>query len=347
MTETPATPPPATVWDPFETTRPWAQQPVAAPQGGKGLPGPLRSALGLGTILGAVLILAGLFSTTLAWAGAGVLAVSIGALMLGDTLGKTRETVDHRLWRIAQINGWAHRRIAQPRRSRQGGRKIVTTDPVAARAAERMGDLLRPRPGQMIPFQMMAMYWGTARLDTGPARGAAVPFWMALAEYEMDVTLGAQALKTDALGNRGQRGRLYMLAAAYDLARDTGLRARLLAEPLPGEGWRDIKTESVAFNRAFSISIAQDRTGGGAMADAGTGGGAEMALLRVLTPAAQDILIDLHARYRVQVLIDGPTLFIAGQDRLNTEDDTRLAADLGQLVGAFARAALALKPYAE
>lgn len=313
-----------TVWDPFTGSRPFERSDVADPGPARAVPGWLKTAFGLGTIVAALLIVGGFFNTTLAWAGAVLMAVSVGALMGADLLTKGRERRSFRLFQIAQRNGWAFRLLAETFTTTSGGRRQRVVDPEVKPLLETIPELLTPRAGQLLPFQPMALYWGTAP--------SGVPFWMSLAEYEADATLGAGALKRDALGHAGTRGRLYMMAIAFRLDRDTGLRARLLAEPLPTEGWRDIKTESVAFNRAFSITLAQ---------------GDELGLLRTLTPAAQTTLLDLHGRFKVQMVIDGPRLFIAGQDRIMSEDDAALAAGLVRLVDAFAAAALHLKPYAE
>lgn len=321
--------PPSTVWDPFDGVRPFEQTPVAPPAAGFRAPPALRSALGLATIAGAVLILGGLFSTTLAWAGAAVLALGVGGLMAADILGKTSESRDYRFRRIAERNGWGFRLIDRQRRRARGGRTFVASDPLAIRVHEAIPELLAPTLAQPVPFQIMAMFWGRAVGAGASGQDGAVPFWMALAEYEMDARLAAEALRHDGFGNRGARGRVFRIAAACDLGRDTGMRARLLSEPLHGEGWQELLTASEAFDRAFSAAIDVRRQ------DANT-------LLRCLTPRAQAVLLDLHARYGVQAVIDGPTLFLSGQDRINSEDDAVLARDLAAIVDRFAAAALAL-----
>lgn len=312
------------VWDPFAGQRPFEQAIVADPGPTPSVPGWLKTALGLGSIAAALLIVAGFFNTNLAWVGGGLMAVSVGGLMGVDLLSKGKDRRSFRLFQIAQRNGWAFRLLAETFTTRQGNRRQRVTDPEIEPLLKTIPELLTPRAGQLIPFQPMALYWGTS--------ASGVPFWMSLAEYEADATLGASRMKRDTLGNVGLRGRLYMLAVAYKLDRDTAMRARLLAEPLPTEGWRDIKTESVEFNRAFSITLSR---------------GDELALLQTLTPAAQTTLIDLQERFKVQLVIDGPTLFMAGQDRIMSEDDAVLARDLATIVDAFSNAALLLKPYAE
>lgn len=320
---------PETVWDPFSGTIPFERTPVAEPAAGVSLPGWLRSVLGFGTMLSCAVMLAGFYSASLLWAGAVLLALTVFGLVLVDWLGKVAE---HRDWRFAQLarrNGWAFRLIEPLGRKRRGERTVRRADPLAARAAEAIPELCSPRQGQLIPLVFQALFWGRS--------GSGLPFWMGLQEYEVDATLATEAIRKDAFANRGLRGRLYMMALAYQLDRDTMIRAKLLAEPFGAEGWRDIKTESVEFNRAFNIAISEDRGSGDA----------QLALLRTLTPATQATLLDLHRRYRIQMLIDGATVILAGQERVMSEDEDVVAQHFGQLVDAFAAAAMTLKPYAE
>lgn len=317
------------VWDPFDGRVAFQREAVAPPGRGLQVPGWIRTVLGLMAIASAAFIVAGFFSRTMGFVGVGLIVVSVGGLMLVDFLGKAKDARDYRLFRVAERNGWAFRRVAESFSTGQGGRKTTVADPLFRRLAERAPELILARPGQLIPFVMMAAYWGKT------AEGS--PFWMGLGEYEADATLGTESFRRDAFANRSLRGKLYTMCVAFDLARDTGIRARLLAEALPGEGWRDLKTESVDFNQAFHLTISKDMTGGDG----------ELALLRTLTPATQATLIDLSGRYKLQMIIDGPTLFMAGQDRIMSEDPDVLAAHLAGLVRAFATAAIALKPYAE
>lgn len=320
---------PETVWDPFSGTIPFERTPVAEPGSSTNVPGWVGTAIGIGALLSTVLVLAGIFSTTLAWVGGGVLTVTICAVALVDRLARSRARRDWRFFELAKRNGWAFRLIEPLQRRRRGQPTAQRMDPLAARAAQAIPELCSPRPGQLIPLVFQALFWGRS--------ASGLPFWMGLQEYEVDATLATEAVRKDAFANRGLRGRLYMIALAYQLDRDTMIRAKLLAEPFGAEGWRDIKTESVEFNRAFNIAIGEDRGSGDA----------QLALLRTLTPATQATLLDLHRRYRIQMLIDGATVILAGQERVMSEDEDVVAQHFGQLVDAFAAAAMTLKPYAE
>lgn len=320
---------PSPVWDPFAGSLPFERQRVARPGEGVRLPGWIGTALGLLAVVAAIALVVAFFWWPAAWFGIPALAVSVAGMLGGDMLAGTAQTRDWRFYRVAEKNGWAFRLIEPEVRHRHGARRVRAVDPLAARVYRHLPELCRPSPGQLIPLTFQAMYWG--RTMSG------LPFWLGLQQYEVDATLAVEALKKDGFGGRGLQGRLFNMAVAYDLDRDTGIRAHLLAETFDRDGWRDIKTESVEFNRRFNIALADDRTGGGG----------SLALLRALTPATQSILIDLHDRYRVQLVIDGPTIYLSGQDRIMSEEDDVIAARFDALVRQFAEAAVSFKHFAE
>ncbi len=319
----------AVVWDPFTGTVPFERSAVALPDDGMRFPGWLTSVLGLICVASSLGVVMAIFWRPVAWFAIGGFVISFAGLMAISLLARASEKRDFMFYRLAEENGWAFRLIKPDVKGRINGRNYRDRDPYAQRAYERIPELCRSRPGQLIPLRLQGMFWGTTASGT--------PFWLGLQEYEVDASLAATPLRRDQVGGRGSRGRLYNMVASYDLDRDTGIKASLLAEVLDRDGWHDIKTESVEFNRRFKIAIAQDRQG--------TGGHAE--LLRALTPATQSVLIDLHERYQVQLVIDGRTIFVSGCGRVMSEDADLVARHFSTLVEDFAQAAFSFKHYAE
>lgn len=318
-----------TVWDPFAGTLPFERQTVENPGKGVALPGWVNTFFGLLALVATAAIVVAVFWRPAAWLGVPALVVSLAGVFGADFLARTQGKRDWLFFRLAERNDWAFRLIERQIRRRRGSRTTRSVDPFAARVYQQIPELCRPRPGQMIPLQFQAMYWGRTQRD--------IPFWLGVQQYEVDATLAAEALKKDGFGARSLRGKLFNMAVAYDLDRDTGIRARLLAEAFDMDGWSDFKTESVEFNRRFNIAIGNPR---------GDENG-RLALLRALTPATQSVLIDLHDRYQAQLVIDGRTVFLAGHDRIMSEDDDVVAARFGALVEQFAEAAVSFKRYAE
>ena len=319
----------ASVWDPFAGTLPFERQHVEEPGEQVKLPGWVSTVFGLLAITASIAIVIAFFWRHAAWFGVPALALSIAGLLGGDMLARTAGKRDWLFFRLAEKNGWAFRLIEPQMRARKGTRRRRPVDPFAARVYQSIPELCRPRAGQLIPLQFDAMYWG----DTN----AGIPFWLGLQQYEVDATFAVEAIKKDGFGGRGLQGKLFNMAIAYNLERDTGIRAHLLAEAFDRDGWRDIKTESVEFNRRFKIAIADDRVGDGG----------QLALLCALTPATQSVLIDLHDRYQAQLVIDGTTIYLAGHDRIMSEEDGVIAARFGALVEQFAEAAVSFKHFAE
>jgi hypothetical protein len=296
------------------------------------IPKAVKSALGLLCIGSVPFLLAGLIWRDMAlFVGVPALALSVLGLMAVDFLSRNGEARAWRYAEIARVRGWAYEMtIRRPppqgrRRKRTGPTGGLLADPAHAPIAT----LLAPRPGQPIPIIIEAQYRGLTR--------EGIPFWLGLQEMEADASLGAAALRHDAHGNSGTRGVVLAMVAGYDLDRDTGIRARLTAQgPIAARG--DQSTGAVAFDRLFDVVVERPSDGGDP---------ARLALLRTLTPAMQTTLLDLAARYRAQVLIDGRTVFMSGYDRLMSEDPTVIAERVGIIVEAFAEAAVSFKTYAE
>lgn len=319
----------ASVWDPFAGTLPFERQLVEESGEHVKLPGWVSTAFGLLAIAASIAIVIAFFWRPAAWFGVPALALSIAGLFGGDMLARTAARRDRLFFRLAEKNDWAFRLIAPQMRARKGTRRRRQVDPFAARVYQTIPELCRPRVGQLIPLRFQAMYWG--RTKTG------IPFWLGLQQYEVDASVAVEAIKKDGFGGRGLKGKLFNMAVAYDLDRDTGIRAHLLTEAFDRDGWRDLKTESVELNRRFNISVVNDRTGEDG----------QLALLRALTPATQSVLIDLHDRYQAQLVIDGPTIYLAGHDRIMSEEDDVIAARFSGLVDQFAGAAVSFKHFAE
>ena len=317
------------IWDPFAGTLPFERQQVTQPGEGVKLPGWINTMLGFLAIAATIAVVVAFFWWPAAWFGIPALAISVGGLLGGDMLARTAGKRDWLFFRLAERNDWAFRLIEPQMRRRRGSRNHRPVDPFAARVYKKIPELCRPRAGQLIPLQFQAMFWGGTKTD--------IPFWLGLQQYEVDATLAVEAIKKDGFGGRGLQGKLFNMAMAYNLERDTGIRAHLLAEAFDRDGWRDIKTESVEFNRRFKIAIPDDRAGDGG----------QLALLRALTPATQSVLIDLHDRYQAQLVLDGTTIYLAGHDRIMSAEDDVVAARFGALVEQFAEAAVSFKHFAE
>lgn len=318
------------VWDPFVGTRDAEVQRIAPPTGGLNIPAWIGQAFLLLALAAVVGIVISIFWRDAAWVAVPALVVSIAGVISVDYLGKAKGKRDWRFFRIAEENGWSFRLIAPESRRKVNGRTVITLDPLARQAYERIGALCRPRTGQLIPLKFQAMYWGRTPDE--------IPFWLGLQEYEVDASMAVEALKKDGFNNRSARGKLYNMVVSYRLDRDTGITASLLAEALDRDGWRDVKTESAEFNARFKIAV---EPAPGSRTDA------QMALLRALTPATQATLIALDDRYRLQMMIDGDTIHLSGTDRIMSEDEAVIAAHVNELVNGFAAAAVSFKRFVE
>jgi len=322
----------STVWDPFRGSVPFRQDSAPPPKQGMLVPGWVKSILGLLCIASVPFLLAGIIWPDVAiFVGIPVLAVSVLGLFAVDFLSGSSEARAWRYAEIARVRGWAYE--ATVRQPHPQGRRRQKTRPTGGRLADpkhaTIATLLAPRPGQPIPIMIEAQYRGATQ--------AGIPFWLGLQEMEADASLGVADLRRDAHGNAGPRGVLLAMVAGYNLDRDTGIRARLTAQGLIAARG-DQSTGAVAFDRLFDVVVERPADGGDV---------ARLALLRTLTPAMQTTLLDLAERYRAQVLIDGRTVFFSGYDRLMSEDPTVIAATVGNVVEAFAEAAVSFKTYAE
>lgn len=355
--------PTAPHWDPFGRTVPAQRHRVRPPRPLIRVPPWLTSTLVVLALSGTSWLIGG---AVFGQRGAALLppatliGLGIGGVLLTDILGKNTLSRLCRYFKAAKGLGWSfrlapshvpgapglsgHRRhrapgsgtgsgfmaqaLAKAEASRRAEGTISDTAVGELQAVYRtIPELFRPRPGQPVAMTVEAEFWGETR--TG------VPFWMGVREAEMNTTLAAKELKTDAQGHAGHLGALLTMVVAYRLDRDTGIRAALLAESL-GDSRNDLKTESTEFNACFHISLRDN---------AGSDDG--MRLLQVLTPAMQTSLLDLWQRYRVQVIVDGPNVYVAGREPINTRDPAILTQSLGRAAADFAAAVTRFKRYAE
>lgn len=318
------------VWDPFEGSRPFKQDSVADPGKGMQVPGAIKTAFGILAILSLPTILVGLFYREALWLAAGMIVISVSGLIGIDILSKASATDTWRMFDMARRNGWAFHKVAQEVRSsrKNAGKVVYHRDKLFGRIADHVPELVRARPGQLIPMTSNALFWGRTKAE--------VPFLMSIGRYDVDANFAASAIRQDRFGNVGNRGTQYGVLMAYGLERDTRIRAALLGEAMDRDSWRDFKTESAEFNNRFRIFI-----------DGESGHETALALLQALTPATQTALIDLADRYNAQIILDRSTLWIGGFDRVMTGEAAALSSHFNVVVEDFATAVTAFKQYVE
>lgn len=356
-----------THWDPFGRVVPSQLHRVEWPALALRVPPRVKSVSAMVSVVSSVpMIVLAALGNPLMWWAAGLFAASIAVVLGLEILDRSDQRRFHAYMRLADRLGWSFRLapvsvtggpgLSGTRRRRAAGLDLprgsmpgpiaeaLERATAARRAAGTLSDtdasellavyrsipeLFRPRPGQPVAMTLEAEFWG----ETG--RGT--PFWMGARVAEMDTTFASRQLRRDLHGHAGDHGALLMMVAGYRLARDTGIRAALTAEML-GESRHDFKTESTAFNRRFHIAV---RSGEGDPLEI------ETRLLQALTPATQTSLLDLWERYRLQVIIDGATVFVSGHERFNARDDAILSRLLPQAADAFATAAVRFGQYVE
>lgn len=312
------------------------------------------------------MLLMALFGSPWAWVPAGVFALAIAAVLGASMLDKTEQRRLHTYMQLAEQLNWSFRlapkqvpggpglsgsrrrsaagldipadrmpgalagALQQAEAAQRAAGTLSDTDPAELLQVYRsLPELFSPRPGQPVAMTIEAEFWGET--------AAGLPFWLGAREALMDTTFASPELRQDRHGNRGRQGALLMMVAGYGLDRDTGIRAVLTAEAL-GDAAGDYKTESAAFNERFHIA---------ARGDAQLPDDVELRLLQALTPATQMALLELWDRYRIQVIIDGATVFVSGYERLNTRNEAVLRERLPAAAEAFAAAAIRFKRYVE
>jgi hypothetical protein len=227
----------------------------------------------------------------------------------------------HRFQNLAAEMGFAYEPLDMHsiRRTTRSGREAWESfDPRLEPVFKTIPQLLLPRPGQMLPMDPRAQFWGYSK--TG------IPVWLLLGEMD----------SANQPGGAARQGRVFSLLAGYRFERDTGIRAMVLAAAPLGVGRKGIQTESTQFNQTFSISMDETE-------DAQS----QQRLLQALTPATQTSLLDLWGGYRSQIIIDGETCFVRGDVVVDSADNAVLADRLSQAVESFLKAVVSFKQYAE
>lgn len=243
-------------------------------------------------------------------------------LAFANYLNGENVEAEKRYLRLAERKDWAYRRVIEDKQH------VGVPD-----SHDYLQVLVKPRLGQLIPMVPKAQYWGRS------AKG--IPFWMIVGDidtFDKSRTRSTivQSVPRDA-GDKGNRGVTYTFIVAYDLDRDSGIRAQLLAE-VPGlDSRRDLQTESIQFNRTYNISLLKSAEHVKC----------KQKLLQVLTPATQDVMLQLWDDYRAQFVFNGPTVFMGGYFSVMNTDDAVLEAHFDELLDACAEAALSFKLYAE
>jgi len=318
------------VWDPFgrrqkltrEEVVPAYRQVVAVPgwflKLSVGLAALCMAATVIGLAIGAETFGAAFILPTVAFS----MIFAVAGYLNGQNVEEEKK-----YFRLAERKGWAFRRVQEDKN--QVG---------VPKEHEYLSALVRPRPGQLIPMVPKAQFWG---VTTARKTGDEIPFWMVagdIATFDKSRTRStiAQSVPHET-GSAGNSGVTYTVLVAYDLNRDSGIRAQLLAETPGLDSRRDVQTESVQFNRTFHISILNGPD------DAGS----KQNLLRLLTPATQDVMLQLWEAFRAQFIFNGPTVFMSGYFSMMTRDEAVLEAHIDELLDAFAQAAMSFKHYAE
>ena len=329
------------IWDPHFGTRPFRSEPVAKPSAGIAIPAWLKSAVGTFLLVAFAGLAVGLMlSQTLLFVSIPAIVVAFAALIAMDKLGKVQDRLRWFYFQLAERNGWDFA-YYQPnqlgrRAARSVGMEDITVDPNAETDPDprivwvfkRIPELLRPGRGSWTPFQMQAGYWGDLRGGT--------PFWMGLASLEVNATLGTKAKRTDDNGTEGSKGSLFRIALAYPLPRDSGLRMTVLPRSMIDVTATHLETESTVFNDTFSVDLDH------AIASYEEG---RREALRLLTPATQTTLLDLHERFGTTMVVDADVVFFAGEAQVNIRPVDAAAGELNSIIHAFGDAALAMRTY--
>lgn len=307
------------VWDPIDgsahAARPASVAPHTAP-----LDRLVRKLTGPMLILSLIGFCLAIFSDRLMFLGIALACLGFAFVFFGDKLSGTEDNRRARIQSAAAALGHLGGTEMPKSRVTELGRKLRS--------------MMMLRFGGSIPLVLTHELWGKT--------GADVPFWMGLSIHGSQAFLGGPkaAAQIDATSSLGD---VAMFVVAYRLDRDTGLRVEILPEFASAIGPldRDIKTESVEFNRFYNIRLTLN-DGAPVVEQQATA-----SLLRVLTPALQVVLIGLAERYAARVIIDRETVFFGGYRNMQTTDETALGALLQTAIDDFADAATAFKTYAE
>jgi len=309
------------VWDPFDGKKQFDQQVVEASGEGIEFPQPAKKFAALATLAGGAGLLYGFVNDQYLWPSVALFSLSMVAQFAIDILSKRQKKIDHLLFKVAQHNDWAFH--LTPSTDEQA-------HPLVLAAAQVVPELMSPQLRDPTPFVFQAIYAGKTKQKEH--------FWTGISFLRFDATLGNAAKQNDVTGAKSNQGVNFQLLCAYPLNRNLGFRAALSHEGIRSSNLRDLQTESVQFNEAFKIQLTDDP----APFDT-----AEVELLRALTPATQDRLLQLKERYHVRLVLDDDTVFLAGTDRINSDDEQITAERLETIIDEFAQAARSFQTYIE
>lgn len=307
-------------WDPFGRCVP--DTPESVPPGAPNAP--TRRYIGRVAMIMALIGLVALAVSALVWPPmilpSGVWTASAFGIVIWldhRTMTQSRS----RFQILARHMGFRHELLDMHRVRRtekSGNLAWESFDPRLEQVFQAIPQLLLPRPGQLIPMELQAQFWGRCK--------SGVPVWLLMGEMD------SAAIAGDA----GREGTLITMLAGYRLDRDTGMRAHILAKAPLGAGRRGVQTESIQFNRTFTISTAST--------DAPD---QDLKVRQALTPATQVAFLDLWAQYKSQFIIDGRLCFVRGDVLIPSRDDHDIATELTKAVDAFLAAATRFKRYVE
>jgi hypothetical protein len=338
---------PATHWDPIKGEISVITPDVSHIRAGVVLPAPVRRFLPIGAILALLwTMVQAIWTDIFPFVPVAVTTVMFALFFIAGELENRDGRQTKRRVELARKNGWSYtgtlmervREFGTVRTSDGADRRTHLVKSERALAVEkRVPELTRLEVGSFVGAQFDGEFWGRSSKD-------GLPFWVAIGAMDMETGIAANAaLRRDARGGTGSFGVFFSLLGAYRIGRKTGIRAVIRPENLfnagPLDG--DIKTESMAFNEAFHVS-------GSALhhQDAEP----ELAVLRILTPAAQVTLLDLRERYHnIGFVVEDDVLFFMAQDKLvgaNAHPD-RVDLLLAGILGEFETAKFSLKESVE
>ncbi|MGI3166240.1 hypothetical protein [Pseudooceanicola sp. 200-1SW] len=276
-------------------------------------------------------------------------SLAFASLFLFEKLENTEGRRRARYVRLARANGWGFTDKLLERQV-EFGRAIDGDGDFERRTqlqkSERMlkieahlPELTKLRVGAFMGALLDSEFWGP--LPGQPDQ----PMWMAVGTTQMEAGLGRARTRRDTRGGQGGYGQLFTIVGAFQLGRDTGIRAAIAPESLFSLGPldRDLKTESTAFNAAFRIA-------GRAIAGGRAAAEVEQEVLRILTPATQTSLLDLKARHaKVGCVVEAEVLYVMVQDWLSGGNATEAALDrlLPEILAEFQAAQQSFRAYIE
>lgn len=164
------------------------------------------------------------------------------------------------------------------------------------------------------------------------------PFWLGFVTAQSAVLSRTAEAWADRHGNSSPLALNVTLAVGFPLGKDSGLVGHVKHVGFMDAAGDAIKTESAVFNEAFEVSAAASGTP--------AIGTAEDIMLALLTPAAQQMLLDMESGYDKLVLaVRGEIGFLVLQERLGTLDPEFIAPYLGEAVGEVSNLAVLVRRY--